>query len=170
MFLKITAFKNDLLLLVRASRLTDKRTCAIKKIWPNFHACRGVETYNPLRNVKWDASKLMEDIRSNPDIKVPTLYKLKSYVINEIFGGHGKSYALPPSYMKGLLSGCRSLIGVDGTHLKGNYGDSGRTDWTIISDRQKGVDLALKDVWPKAGRQYCCRHLSRNFKKAFPRQ
>lgn len=81
---------------------------------------------------------------------------------------------------KGFLQGCRPLIGVDGTHLKGNYGgvllsavamdgnneifplayavvsiedkdnwsfflwniyhivkDSKRSDWTIISDRQK---------------------------------
>lgn len=32
----------------------------------------------------------------------------------------------------------------------------------------QGVDLALKKVWPAAKRRYCCRHLSRNFKKAFP--
>ncbi|KAL2905132.1 matrix protein, partial [Bienertia sinuspersici] len=32
----------------------------------------------------------------------------------------------------------------------------------------KGVDLALKKVWPEAKRRYCCRHLSRNFKKCFP--
>ncbi|KAL2930622.1 Enolase [Bienertia sinuspersici] len=31
-----------------------------------------------------------------------------------------------------------------------------------------GVDLALKKVWPTAKRRYCCRHLSRNIKKAFP--
>ncbi|XP_010678146.1 uncharacterized protein LOC104893709 [Beta vulgaris subsp. vulgaris] len=209
----------------------------------------------------------MEDIRKNPDVKgkelnqilfqryglymkQSTLYKMKQYVINEIFGGHDKSYRKLPAYVKvmhetnpesaafcaltdighpqrslqfssifisfaaqikGFVDGCRSLIGVDGTHLKGNYGgillsaialdgnneifpiayaivsvedtqkwsfffwhlynlvkDSGRTDWTIISDRQKGVDIALKDVWPSANRRYCCRHLSRNFKRVFP--
>ncbi|XP_056688620.1 uncharacterized protein [Spinacia oleracea] len=113
--------------------------------------------------------------------------------------------------VEGFLGGCRPLIGVDGCHLKGNYGgillsaialdnnneifplafaivsvedketwsfffwrlynilkDSNRSDWTIISDRQKGVDLALKDVWPAAKRRYCCRHLSRNYKREFP--
>ncbi|XP_021714857.1 uncharacterized protein LOC110682820 [Chenopodium quinoa] len=112
---------------------------------------------------------------------------------------------------KGLFRGVRPLIGVDGTHLKGNYGgvllsavgidgnneifpiayvvvgqedkqswtyffwhllnivkDSSREHWTIISDRQKGVELALEQVWPKADRRFYCRHLSRNFKKLFP--
>lgn len=46
--------------------------------------------------------------------------------------------------------------------------DSPRHDWTIISDRQKGVDLALQEVWPVAKRRYCYRHLSRNYKKVFP--
>ncbi|XP_021775764.1 uncharacterized protein LOC110739622 [Chenopodium quinoa] len=112
----------------------------------------------------------------------------------------------------GLLSGCKSFIGVDGAHLKGNYGgvllsavaldannelfpfawaivsvedtenwkffvwhlknllkDSGRRDeWCIISDRQKGIDAALTELWPKAGRRYCCKHLVKNWKKPFP--
>ncbi|XP_021735263.1 uncharacterized protein LOC110701949 [Chenopodium quinoa] len=112
----------------------------------------------------------------------------------------------------GLLAGCRSFIGVDGAHLKGNYGgvllsavaldannelfpfawaivsvedtenwkfflwhlknllkDSGRGDeWCIISDRQKGIDAALTELWPKAGRRYCCKHLVKNWKKPFP--
>ncbi|XP_021768953.1 uncharacterized protein LOC110733245 [Chenopodium quinoa] len=112
----------------------------------------------------------------------------------------------------GLNAGCRSLIGVDGAHLKGNYGGvllsaiaidgnnelfpvawaivgaedadswkfflyhlksalepSGRGDnWCIISDRQKGIDPAISDIWPKVGRRYCCKHLVKNFKKKFP--
>ncbi|XP_021717066.1 uncharacterized protein LOC110684924 isoform X2 [Chenopodium quinoa] len=90
---------------------------------------------------------------------------------------------------KGLISGCRGLVGVDGCHLKGNYGGillsvvsldgnneifpvavavvdyenktswswffhhlkkiltaTGRGDWTIMSDRQKGVDPSLDSV------------------------
>lgn len=54
---------------IHASKLPDGKTWAIKKIWPNFHACRGLETYNPICTTKWAASKLMEDIRANPDIK-----------------------------------------------------------------------------------------------------
>ncbi|XP_021750439.1 uncharacterized protein LOC110716113 [Chenopodium quinoa] len=209
----------------------------------------------------------MEDIRANPDIpgkalnellfqrydiymRQSTLYRLKSYVIEQLFGGHDESYRLLPMYAKmcietnpeskafcawnetesipkqlqfsslfisftgqwkGFLRGVRPLIGVDGTHLKGNYGgvllstvgidgnneifpiayavvgqedkqswtyffwhllnivkDSSREHWTIISDRQKGVELALEQVWPKADRRFCYRHLSRNYKKLFP--
>ncbi|KAL2924601.1 DNA mismatch repair protein MutL [Bienertia sinuspersici] len=32
---------------VHASKLPDGRTWAIKKLWPDFHTCRGLETYNP---------------------------------------------------------------------------------------------------------------------------
>ncbi|XP_021737708.1 uncharacterized protein LOC110704226 [Chenopodium quinoa] len=165
-------------------------------------------------------------------MKQASLYRLKKYVIEELFGGHDESYSHLPRYAdmicatnpkskafvgwtlsesiprvnlftsmfisfagqwKGFLAGCRPLIGVDGAHLKGNYGayavvsgedketwsyflwqiynivkESGRKDWTIISDRQKGVDIALTNVWPEAKRRYCCRHLSRNYKKSFP--
>ncbi|XP_021759165.1 uncharacterized protein LOC110724075 [Chenopodium quinoa] len=252
---------------LHASRLIDGKTWAIKKIWPDVHNYRGLETYNPICTVKWVAPKVMEDIRAAPDIpgkalnellfqrygiymKQAYLYRLKRYVIQELFGGHDESYSLMPRYAdmncqtnseskafvawqlsesiprvnlftsvfisfagqwKGFLAGCRPLIGVDGAHLKGNYGgillfavgldgnneiypialaivsvedkeswsyffwhlynivkQSNRQHWTIISDRQKRVDLALKDVWPDAKRRYCCRHLSRNYKKEFP--
>lgn len=162
---------------IHASRLADGRTWAIKKINPNFHNCRGLETYNPICTVKWAAAKLMEDIRTNPDIKgkelnallfnrfglymkKSSLYNMKNVCINEIFGGHDKSYGLLPSYVKiihetnpestafcgyndigdprrslqfssifisfaaqtkGFVGGCRSLIGVEGTHLKGSF-------------------------------------------------
>ncbi|KAL2900514.1 Endochitinase 3, partial [Bienertia sinuspersici] len=54
-------------------------------------------------------------------------------------------------------------------HFKNAFKDSGRGDnWCIISDRQKGIDLATKELWPEVGRRYCCRHLSKNWKKAFP--
>ncbi|XP_074315717.1 uncharacterized protein LOC141651926 [Silene latifolia] len=111
----------------------------------------------------------------------------------------------------GLIRGCRSLIGVDGAHLKGNHGgvllsavaldgnnemfpvaiavveaenkdswcsfftflkqcvaESGRTNWTIISDRQKGVEPTLDMVWPDAYRRFCARHLCKNFKQQYP--
>ncbi|XP_021760590.1 uncharacterized protein LOC110725417 [Chenopodium quinoa] len=114
--------------------------------------------------------------------------------------------------LDGLKSGCRSLIGVDGAHLKGHFGgvllsavaldgnneifpiaweivggedaetwklfiwnlknalkDSGRGDeWCIISDRQKGIEAAILECWPKVGRRYCCKHLLKNFKPQFP--
>lgn len=38
----------------------------------------------------------------------------------------------------------------------------------VVFKCMQGVDIALKDVWPSANRRYCCRHLSRNFKRVFP--
>lgn len=163
---------------LHASKLADGITWAIKKIEPDKHTCRGLETYNPICNVKWAGAKLMEDIRANPDIpgkalnellfqrygvymKQASLYGMKKYVIETLFGGHAQSYAEMPAYTriicdtnpgskaycsfvesesiprqllfttifisftamwKGFLGGCRPLIGIDGTHLKGNYG------------------------------------------------
>ena len=163
---------------IHASRLPDEKTWAIKKIEPSVHTCRGLETYNPLCDVKWASAKLMEDIRANPDIpgkalnellfqrygiymKQSTLYTMKNYTVDKLFGGHDESYRDIPAYTriicdtnpeskayssyvesesiprqllfssvfisltamwKGFLAGCRPLIGVDGTHLKGNYG------------------------------------------------
>ncbi|XP_021769696.1 uncharacterized protein LOC110733936 [Chenopodium quinoa] len=100
----------------------------------------------------------------------------------------------------GVVAGCRSLVGVDGAHLKGHFGGvllsavaidrnnklfpfawaivpkedgdswkyffwhlkhilpgSGRGNgWCIISDRQKGIDVALTEIWPEVDRRYCC--------------
>ncbi|XP_021761407.1 uncharacterized protein LOC110726260 [Chenopodium quinoa] len=99
----------------------------------------------------------------------------------------------------GVVAGCRSLVGVDGAHLKGHFGGvllsvvaidgnnelfpfswaivpkedgdswkyffwhlkhilsgSGRGNgWSIISDRQKGIDVALNELWPEVDRRYC---------------
>ncbi|XP_074313914.1 uncharacterized protein LOC141649112 [Silene latifolia] len=111
---------------------------------------------------------------------------------------------------RGVIEECRSLIGVDGTHLKRNHGgvllsaiavdgnneifpvavgvveaenkeswsqffyhlkqvlsESGREDWTIISDRQKGIEPALDQIWPSSYRRFCARHLCKNFKKDY---
>ncbi|XP_021764000.1 uncharacterized protein LOC110728665 [Chenopodium quinoa] len=166
---------------LHASRLPDGKTWAIKKIWPDKQA---------------------------------TLYRLKRYVVQEIFGGHYESYNHLPRYAEvimstnpgskafvawhesetiprvnlfssifisfagqwqGFLAGCRPLIGVDGAHFKGNYGGILLSDVVLDGNNEiypvayaVGVDVALKTVWPEAKRRYCCRHLSRNYKKAFP--
>ncbi|XP_021749127.1 uncharacterized protein LOC110714883 [Chenopodium quinoa] len=251
---------------IHAARLANNHTWAIKKIRKG-HSCDLNLVNNPMCNCEWAASKLLEDIRANPDIKgktlnsllwerygltmaTSTLYRMKGLAMKVIQGGHDESYNELPKYcellkganpgsvafccwktiheperalqfssifisfaaqFRGLISGCRGLVGVDGCHLKGNYGgillsavsldgnneifpvaiavvDSenktswtwffhhlkqiltaeGRTDWTIMSDRQKGVDPSLDAVWPKVPRRYCARHLCKNFKKDYP--
>ncbi|XP_028064991.1 uncharacterized protein LOC114268089 [Camellia sinensis] len=39
---------------------------------------------------------------------------------------------------------------------------------TIMSDGQKGIEPALKEVTPEATHRRCCRHLFNNFKSKFP--
>ncbi|KAL2942689.1 Transposase for insertion sequence element IS905, partial [Bienertia sinuspersici] len=53
-------------------------------------------------------------------------------------------------------------------HLKKLLEPARRGDqWCIVSDRQKGIDNTLSRLWPAAGRRYCCKHLSQNFKSKF---
>ncbi|XP_021773240.1 uncharacterized protein LOC110737171 [Chenopodium quinoa] len=107
----------------------------------------------------------------------------------------------------GVVAGCRSLVGVDGAHLKGHFGGvllsavakDGNNElfpfawaivpkedgdnwkyffwhlkhilsgsrrgngWCIISDRQKGIDVALTEIWSEVDRRYCCKHLAKNW-------
>ncbi|KAL2930320.1 Regulatory solute carrier protein family 1 member 1 [Bienertia sinuspersici] len=253
---------------IHASVLPDGTTWAIKSIKDSEHTCRGLNERNPLVNVKWAASRLIDNIRANNDIPgktlnellweryrvemaTSTLYKMRSIGVREINGGHDESYGKLPRYcemvkqtnpgsaafcawtpqndpqcpltfssifisFKGAIDGlgtcCRSLVGVDGAHLKGNYGgvllsavaidannelypfawaivpgEDGESwkffmwhlknilkeynrgnDWCIISDRQKGIDVALTEIWAEVGRRYCCKHLAKNSKAAFP--
>ncbi|XP_021747342.1 uncharacterized protein LOC110713185 [Chenopodium quinoa] len=134
--------------------------------------------------------------------------RLKSYVIEQLFGGHDESYSLLPMYAKMCietnlesLAFCAwqeieslpkqlqftnanneiftisyAIVSQEEKeswsyffwHLLKIVKESSREHWTIISDRQKGVELALDNVWPEADRRFCCRHLSRNYIKNFP--
>ncbi|KAL2932594.1 NAD kinase [Bienertia sinuspersici] len=251
---------------IHASKLADEHTWAIKSL-RHAHNCDLNLVNNPMANCDWAASKLLDEIRENPDIKgkalnaalwrmhgitmaTSTLYKMKAKALQIIQGGHDQSYSNLVAYcellkqknpgsiafctwkqlqaperalqfksifisfaaqFKGLITGCRGLVGVDGCHLKGNYGgillsavsldgnneifpvavavvdsenktswswffhhlkniltETGREDWTIMSDRQKGIDPSLDDVWPTVSRRYCARHLCKNFKKEYP--
>ncbi|XP_021757228.1 uncharacterized protein LOC110722260 [Chenopodium quinoa] len=54
-------------------------------------------------------------------------------------------------------------------HLRDLLRSTGRGDkWCIISDRQKGIEIALDKLWPELDRRYCTKHLASNWKKAFP--
>ncbi|XP_071901078.1 uncharacterized protein [Coffea arabica] len=107
---------------------------------------------------------------------------------------------------QGFLGGCRPLIGVDGTFLKGTVGgilliavglDANNSifpvayaavegenkeswtwffnllkedlkierdyEWTIMSDKQKGLIQACSNVFPNAAHRFCVKHLHNNF-------
>ena len=82
-----------------------------KKIELNKYTCRGLETCKSICNLKWDATKLMEDIRANFDIPgnalmnsysrdMVSVYLMKKHVVDNLFGGHNESYTLLPTYVK----------------------------------------------------------------------
>ncbi|KAH9602427.1 hypothetical protein KSS87_022945 [Heliosperma pusillum] len=118
---------------IHASVLPDGKTWAIKSIRSPDHGCDGVRNKNPMGgNVALASGSI------NPD----GVLQFKSCFISF----HAQ--------FTGLIRGCRSLIGVDGAHLKGNYGG--------------GVEPALEVVWPEAYRRFCARHLCSNFKQEHP--
>ncbi|XP_057542286.1 uncharacterized protein LOC130820789 [Amaranthus tricolor] len=44
--------------------------------------------------------------------------------------------------------------------------ESQKDDWTFISDRMRGIESALFEVFPRATRRICCQHLFSNCKAA----
>ncbi|XP_074290438.1 uncharacterized protein LOC141617155 [Silene latifolia] len=214
---------------IHASILPDGNTWAIKSINSPDHGCVGVLANNPMANCVWMAKKMIEDIRANSIISANSIqdllmeryglkmatssvYKMKDIALRELMEDMMSLINYFVNTFMGLIRGCRSLIGVDGAHLKGNHGGvllsavaldgnnemfpvaigvveaenkeswskffmflkqcvsgSGGINWTIISDRQKGVDPALKMVWPDAYRRFCARHLCKNFKQEYLR-
>nr|GFA71643.1 hypothetical protein [Tanacetum cinerariifolium] len=71
----------------------------------------------------------------------------------------------------------RQLLGLDVAFMKGNYPESwtwfllclgddfdleANSNFTFITDRQKGLLPALKDIFPAAEHRYCVRHIHDN--------
>jgi hypothetical protein len=50
--------------------------------------------------------------------------------------------------------------------LKDDLNITNTSHWTIMSDRQKGLILAVQKVFPEAEHRFCVRHLIQNFQKA----
>ncbi|GKB35144.1 hypothetical protein Tco_0880086 [Tanacetum coccineum] len=70
----------------------------------------------------------------------------------------------------------RELLGLDGAFMKGPFpgqclGDDidlhPNSNFTFISDRQKGIIPAIKTVFPSAEHRYCLRHIHENMKQGW---
>ncbi|XP_057518427.1 uncharacterized protein LOC130799342 [Amaranthus tricolor] len=214
--------------ILHASRLPDGVTWAIKKIQNAEHTCLGYGVEMPQPSLYRVRNMALSIIHGRHDTSYSAMPSYCDVIKSTNEGSYANCAWYPPTHpdrplvfmsifvsfkasLEGLFSGCRSVIGVDGAHLKGNYGGvllsaialdgnnemfplawgivscedeeswkffiwylkhvlepSNRGDnWCIISDRQKGIEKALTDLWPKAQRRYCCRHLSANWKKSF---
>ncbi|GJT24799.1 mutator type transposase [Tanacetum coccineum] len=82
--------------------------------------------------------------------------------------------------MKGVINASgfrasrRDLLGLDGAFMKGPFlgqclGDDidlhPNSNFTFISDRQKGIIPTIKTVYPSAEHRYCLRHIHENMKQ-----
>ncbi|KAL2893834.1 hypothetical protein RDABS01_009743 [Bienertia sinuspersici] len=127
---------------LHAGRLPDCMTWAIKSIQNFEHTCVGLESRNPMVNVKWATRVLLEDIRNHNEtpkkalneklenkfgitICLSTLYRVRKRALMKIHGGHDVSY----------------------------------------SHFVNGIENALANYWPKCDRRICCKHLSKNWKE-----
>ncbi|GJT81674.1 heat stress transcription factor B-4-like protein [Tanacetum coccineum] len=70
----------------------------------------------------------------------------------------------------------RDLLGLDGAFMKGQFprqclGDEidlhPNSNFTIISDRQKGIISAIKTIYPSVEHRYCLRHIHENIKQGW---
>ncbi|KAL2930197.1 Copper-exporting P-type ATPase [Bienertia sinuspersici] len=125
---------------LHASRLPDGVTWAIKSIQNAEHTCLGLQTKNPMVSAKWAQRVLLEDIRAHNDIPAKALNK-------SLWGRYGVQMTKSTLYrMKS-----KALVEIHGGMM------------CLTS-----IEKACKDLWPEVDRRYCCKHLSVNFKQAFP--
>ncbi|XP_074297228.1 uncharacterized protein LOC141627934 [Silene latifolia] len=70
---------------------------------------------------------------------------------------------------KGFLNGCRRVLGLDSVFLKGYCKDDlemeAGNEWTLLSDKQKGLLPAIAKLLPDAEHRLCARHIFTNWTK-----
>ncbi|GKB19737.1 putative ribonuclease H-like domain-containing protein [Tanacetum coccineum] len=124
---------------------------------------------------KFLSEKIFEQVRVNPDIPVKAVqdqlqrelevqismskaFRAKAKAEREIRGDHKRSVRLRWCIHEGAIS--RPMFGYDiDLHPNSNF--------TFISDRQKGIIPAIKTVYPSAEHRYCLRHIHENMKQGW---
>ncbi|XP_021750407.1 uncharacterized protein LOC110716080 [Chenopodium quinoa] len=155
------------------------------KLWKRYGVTMAQSTLYRVR------TKALVDIHSGHDVS----YKGIAYAaLDGLSAGRISLISVVGAHLKGNYGGLLlSAVALDGNneifpvawaivgaedveswkffvwHLKNALQPSGKGDeWCIISNKQKGIDVAFNDLWPKVGRRYCCKHLVKNFKSSFP--
>nr|GFB09711.1 hypothetical protein [Tanacetum cinerariifolium] len=104
-------------------------------------------------------------VEKNTDPSLPTMVFQRIYVCLGAF-------------KLGFRACRRDMLGLDGAFMKGPFpgqvlclGDDidlhPNSNFTFISDRQKGIILAIKTVYPSAKHKYCLRHIHENMKQGW---
>ncbi|XP_042756519.1 uncharacterized protein LOC122197114 [Lactuca sativa] len=164
--------------------MVEIHTCTRSNKGGNKHVTQG-----------WIANVVTDKLKSNEDVSPYELRKwiMQTYNIDvpylKVFRGKEQAY----TDMYGFVVGCHPYIGLDSCHLKGKFNgviaaatgiDENTRSWTwfldslkkaigtpnalvISSNMQKGLEVAMMNVYPNVEHRECIRHLYRNFKKHF---
>ncbi|KAL2899681.1 putative membrane protein insertion efficiency factor [Bienertia sinuspersici] len=120
---------------LHASKLADDTTWAIKSIQNSEHTCMGLQQ-STIYKIK---SEALQKIHGGHDVSYSYLPKYCEMIKSTNPLSAAFCSWTPPTHpdkplsfstifitfrgaLEGLFAGCRSLIGVDGIHLKGNFG------------------------------------------------
>ncbi|CAL8088396.1 unnamed protein product [Prunus armeniaca] len=170
-----------------ASRIDKEESTFVVKAIHAEHTCGRVDRLR-YANSAWISQRFCDKMRRNPNWTVGQLQDEKV-----IQGSYKEQYERlrddaeqikktnpGTSSKKGFLEGCRPVVGVDGCHLKGPclgqiltvVGVDGNNDlgiqnslaWVFISDKQKGLILAMQTVLPNTEHRMSMRHLYNNFR------
>ncbi|WCJ20294.1 hypothetical protein M5689_002536 [Euphorbia peplus] len=68
---------------------------------------------------------------------------------------------------QGFFSGLRPIVCLDGCHLKDDFGTVDETNWVFMSDQQKGLIEAFKELMPNVEHRFCMKHMYENMKLRF---
>ncbi|WMV43843.1 hypothetical protein MTR67_037228 [Solanum verrucosum] len=165
------------------------------KVFDNFHLSPKYIARKYLNIFKadpgWNISGIVEIVRKDFDYTIENLkaWRAKSQALKWIYGDEGLQYGKLLSYRAELLrsnpgsnvviwrdggkflgfyvclgalkeafkSGCRPLISLNDIRNSHHI--------AFMSDRQKGLIGAVKDLFPKAEHRNCVRHMYQNFKQ-----
>ncbi|KAL0371235.1 UNVERIFIED_CONTAM: hypothetical protein Sangu_0441600 [Sesamum angustifolium] len=146
---------------IHASPIMKGPTFQIKTLKGN-HTC--ARTYqNSLAKATYLATRMESSIRDHPDIPIQ---QLKNRILRKCNVEVSRFKVLRAK--KKALEAIRGLMHYSmincGIIVKLGLGTS---KWSFISDRQKGLIEALKELVPDSEHRFCTRHMYQNFKQKF---
>ncbi|GJU96686.1 transposase, MuDR, MULE transposase domain protein [Tanacetum coccineum] len=133
-----------------------------------------VETYSCIRSNKGGNKSTTQGCIANV-VSDKRVYRGKEQAFIEVYGKWEDSFIYIDVYKEELQS-CRPYISLDACHLKESWTwflenlrkAKGTPDGLVISsDMQKGLAIAIMQIYPNSEHKECIRHLYSNFKKKF---
>ncbi|GKA51151.1 transposase, MuDR [Tanacetum coccineum] len=111
----------------------------------------------------WDYYHALKKANPNTTIKIDVY---RAHNPHENVRRFKRIYVCLGALKDGFRASGRQLLGLDGAFMKRNYLDDleleADSNFTFITDRQKGLLPALKDLFPAAEHRYCVRHIHDN--------